>query len=387
MPRHVTNKLSESTLALQGAECFQLILDGGRIVKASDLKIIGSPEIGGVEPGLKSSRLAEQFAGRQITVSLASHDENLHVRWRGILRDGSNYVRQQVILTAKSRAIKIKEMVLCELTVADAEVKGTVDGSPVVVGNMFFAYEHPMSKSRVTQTSPHRFRCSLPYGVSLEPDKPLTHSSVAGIVPQGQLRRGFLYYIERERAHPYGPFLHYNSWYDIGYGPEKIQPEQFVQVVELFGTELTEKRRIRISSFVLDDGWDDPASLWQFHKGFPKGFAPLHPVVEKYDSVLGAWLSPFGGYGKAKQERLKYGRQQGFETNKSGFSLAGSRYFGRFRDVCVKMIHDYDLNYFKFDGIGAGGRPTGKSTAGRHGPPEKASSLCSTPMTSRARSR
>jgi len=74
---------------------------------------------------------------------------------------------------------------------------------------------------------------------------------------------------------------------------------------------------------------------------------------------LGAWLSPFGGYGTAKEARLKYGRQQGFETNKSGFSLAGKKYFGRFRDVCVKMINDYDLNYFKFDGIGVGGRPAG----------------------------
>jgi len=74
---------------------------------------------------------------------------------------------------------------------------------------------------------------------------------------------------------------------------------------------------------------------------------------------LGAWLSPFGGYGKAKAERLKYGQQQGFETNKSGFSLAGSTYYVRFRDVCVKMLREYELNYFKFDGIGGGDRPTG----------------------------
>jgi hypothetical protein len=178
-------------------------------------------------------------------------------------------------------------------------------------------------------------------------------------VPQGQLRRGFLYYVERERTHPHRPFLHYNSWYDIGYGPTEIQPEQFIEVVELFGRELTEKRRVKISSFVLDDGWDDPSTLWRFHEGFPFGFTPLRPAVEKYDSVLGAWLSPFGGYGSAKAERLKYGKRQGFETNKNGFSLAGPKYFGRFRDACVKMIHNYDLNYFKFDGIGVMNRPTG----------------------------
>jgi len=358
-PEGVTDKLSGDALALRGAECFELVLDDGRIVKASDLRITGAPSLRDLRPDPKSCRLAQQSAGKQITAILTSPDENLTVQWRSILRDGSNYVRQQITFTAKSKTIKLKEIVLWDLAAAKAEVKGTVDGSPAVVGNMFFAYEHPMSKSQANQADPRRFRCSLPYGVSLEPGKSLTHSSVVGVVPQGQLRRGFLYYLERERAHPYRPFLHYNSWYDIGYGPEKIQPGQFTEVVELFGAELTEKRRVRISSFVLDDGWDDPTTLWRFHEGFPDGFTPLRPVVEKYDSVLGAWLSPFGGYGKAKQERLKYGRQQGFETNKSGFSLAGSRYFGRFRDVCVKMIHDYDLNYFKFDGIGSGGRPTG----------------------------
>jgi hypothetical protein len=354
-PERVTDKLSGAKLALRGAECFELVLDDGQIVKASGLRITGTPSLEYLRPDLKSCRLAEQSGGKQITVVLTSPDENLTVQWRGILRDGSNYVRQQITFTAKNKTMKLKEIVLWDLA-AKAEVKGSVDGSPVVVGNMFFAYEHPMSKS---QADPQRFRCSLPYAVSLEPGKPLTHSSVVGVVPQGQLRRGFLHYLERERANPYKPFLHYNSWYDIGYGPEKIQPEQFAEVVESFGRELTEKRRVRISSFVPDDGWDDPTTLWRFHEGFPDGFTPLRPVVEKYDSVLGVWLSPFGGYGKAKQERLKYGRQQGFETNKSGFSLAGPRYFGRFRDVCIKMIHDYDLNYFKFDGIGSGGRPTG----------------------------
>ena len=38
-----------------------------------------------------------------------------------------------------------------------------------------------------------------------------------GATRKGQLRRDFLGYVERERAHPYRTFLHYNSWYDIGY--------------------------------------------------------------------------------------------------------------------------------------------------------------------------
>ncbi len=358
-PKCVTNKLSATTLQLQETECFKLVLDGGRVIKASDLKIVGKPDMKNLEPKHNSCRLAERFGGKQITVVLGSPDINLEVQWRAILRDGSNYVRQQIDFTTKNKPINIKEIVLLELTAPHAEVMGIVDGSPVVVDNVFFAYEHPLSKSQTLPSNRHRLRCSLPGRTTLKLGEQLVQSSVIGVVPQGQLRRGFLYYLERERAHPYRPFLHYNSWYDIGYRAEKIQQRQCFEVIELFGKELFKRRGVMMESFALDDGWDDTASLWQFHKGLPNGFAPLQQVAEKYDSALGAWLSPFGGYGQAKQERLKYGREQGFETNKSGFSLAGPKYYARFRDVCANMIREYGLSYFKFDGIGAGGRPTG----------------------------
>ena len=361
-PRYIRNKLGSSTVRMQDAQCFQFILDGGQVTKASDMKVLDKSKLESLEPNRQSCRLAEQFGGRQISVKLASSDNNLEVQWRAILRDGSNYVRQELTLTAANKPIKVEEIVLLELSEPNAKVMGTVDGSPVAVGNMFFAYEHPLSKSRKLEDNLHGFRCSLPYIILLNPVEPMVHSSVMGVVPQGQLRRGFLYYVERERAHPYRPFLHYNSWYDIGYGAEKILEYDFLNVIKLFGDELIEQRKVVINSFALDDGWDDPASLWRFHKGFPNGFSNLQKAAEKYDSKLGAWLSPFGGYGKAKKERLKYGQQQGFETNKSGFSLAGGTYYNRFRDVCTKMLREYGLNYFKFDGIGIGGRPAGTNS-------------------------
>ncbi|MFB0555128.1 MAG: enterotoxin [Phycisphaerae bacterium] len=361
-PQYVRNKLTSNTIQMKDAQCFQFILEGGRVIKASDLKVLGRPKLESLEPNRESCRMAERFGGKQISVTLASSNINLEVEWRAILRNGSNYVRQEIILTAANEQIKVEEMVLLELNESNARVMGTVDGSPVVVGNMFFAYEHPLSKSQKLEGNLRGFRCSLPYIILLKPGELIVHSSVMGVVPQGQLRRAFLYYVERERAHPYRPFLHYNSWYDIGYGAEKILEHDFLNVIKLFGDELIKKRKVVINSFALDDGWDDPASLWRFHEGFPNGFSNLQKSAKEYDSNLGAWLSPFGGYGKAKQERLKYGQQQGFETNKSGFSLAGSTYYSRFRDVCTKMLREYELSYFKFDGIGVGGRPAGTNS-------------------------
>ena len=360
--QQVRNKLTKRTIQMQDTECFILVLEDGQIIKASDLRIVSGPKVNKLRPNSESCRLAEQLEGMQISVKLVSPDKKLRIKWRAILRNGSNYVRQELSLTAASKPIKIEKIVLLELNEPNAKVIGTVDGSPVTVGNMFFAYEHPLSKSQKLQSNPAVLQCALPYNIRLKPGEPITHSSVIGVVPEGQLRRAFLYYVERERVHPYRPFLHYNSWYDIGYGPEKILENDFLDVIKLFGNKLINQRNIVLDSLVLDDGWDDPASLWLFHEDFPNGFSNLQKAAAKYDTKLGVWLSPFGGYGKAKEERLKYGRQQGFETNKSGFSLEGGTYYKRFRDVCVNMLRKYDLTYFKFDGIGMGGRPTGTSS-------------------------
>jgi hypothetical protein len=116
---------------------------------------------------------------------------------------------------------------------------------------------------------------------------------------------------------------------------------------------------VKLDAFVLDDGWDDNTTLWQFHSGFPNGFAPLRARAAKYDAVLGTWISPWGGYGRAKAERLQYGRTQGFETSQRGFSLAGPKYYDRFRNVCQQHLEQYGVGYFKFDGIGQGTSASG----------------------------
>ncbi|MGH7941235.1 MAG: enterotoxin, partial [Limisphaerales bacterium] len=52
----------------------------------------------------------------------------------------------------------------------------------------------------------------------------------------------------------------------------------------------------------------------------------------------------------------KYASQFGYETNVSGFSLAGPKYYQRFLDICLEMIQKYGVNMFKFDGLAAGAK-------------------------------
>jgi hypothetical protein len=354
-PVSITNKHSGVTLTLRGSECFQLLLPGEQTSKASDLRIVRWPEFDSLPPDPKTLRLGARNAGKYVHVILATRDDIL-VQWRVELRDGSNYIRQYVSLAPKAADLDLREMVLVQLPASQAKQAGALDGTPVTLDDTFFAFEHPLSKVRALGSE---LRCSLPRSTPLKVGDEQTYSSVIGVAPVGQLRRAFLYYVERERAQPYRPFLHYNSWYDLGYGLGKILEPDALKVIDLFGKELVERRKVVMDSFVPDDGWDNPASLWRFHEGFPNGFAALQQAAQRYHAGVGAWLSPWGGYGKAKEQRLKYGQEEGFETNKNGFSMAGPKYYARFRDACLGMVRDYGLNYFKFDGISSGGAPTG----------------------------
>src|SRR6516164_5452651 len=107
---------------------------------------------------------------------------------------------------------------------------------------------------------------------------------------------------------------------------------------------------------MLDDGWDDAASLWSFHGGFPDGLKNVAKAASAAHVGTGIWLSPWGGYGKPKQDRLRFGGEQGYEIQEGGFALSGPKYYSRFRDVCRQMIAEYGINQFKFDGTGNANR-------------------------------
>ena len=126
--------------------------------------------------------------------------------WRAELRDGANCIRQELSIRAPGEPLELSELVVLELATPKAETAGSVDGSPVVAGNIFAACEHPMSRNQALPAAggPSLVRCGYPYCVAVNPGSPAVFSSVIGVVPDGQFRRGFLHYLER--AHPYRTF-------------------------------------------------------------------------------------------------------------------------------------------------------------------------------------
>ncbi|MDR3459643.1 MAG: enterotoxin [Verrucomicrobiae bacterium] len=349
-PASLEDKLNGGSLKL-GGECFELQLAGGKIVKASDCALLEPPKLAALAPEADSPVAANRLGGHQLVFRFVDAKDRLTADWRVVLRDDATYVREQLTLRAESDVL-VKEVTLLNQPLPGAEVAGTVDGSPIVAGNFFLGFEHPMAQNTVGADG--AVRCSFLRNAVLQNGETLKESLVLGTAQPGQLRRSFLAYLERERTHPYRTFLHYNSWFDIAWDKQKFNEAQSLNVIEQFGRELVTARGVRMDSFLFDDGWDDSTTLWQFHAGFPNGFARLKTAAAAYHSGIGVWISPFGGYDEARRRRLEFGSKQGYETNASGFSLAGPKYYQLFRDICREMIQKYGVNQFKFDGLAAG---------------------------------
>ena len=333
------------------SQLFTLSLAGSpttTVIPASAFRIVGEPRVESVAGDPRASRFAERVAGRRITTTLRDPDGRVEVAWRAVLRDGSSYVRQELSIRALAGEVPLREITLFDFNAPRTWVPGTVRGTPIVVGDAYFAFEHPLANNGVDG---ERVRCRMARTLPLRPGSTVEVSSVVGVARTAQLRRDFLGYVERERAHPYRTFLHYNSWYDIGYFSKYTEADA-LSAITAFGRELHEKRGVTLDSFLFDDGWDDPTTLWRFNSGFPDGFANVATATKKYGAAPGVWMSPWGGYGKPHDDRIAYGKEQGFETNARGFALSGPVYYERFRDTCLDMIRRFGVNQFKFDGTG-----------------------------------
>ena len=326
---------------------FTIIFKDGTRLPASAMKLVGAPRTEALAANPHSSRAADHLEGQSFLLRLQDPKQTVAVDWRVMLRDDSNYLREEITISALRDDQAIAEVRLFNDSLAGARVAGTVKGSPVTVGNVFLGIENPLAECEAADI----ITCTMKRELPLRKGQTVTYSVVIGVSPAGQMRRSFLNYVERERAHPYRTFLHYNCWYDIGFG-KPYDAAAVLDVVDAFGTELVRKRNVKLDSFLLDDGWDNPRSSWRMNSGFPQGLSPLSGAAEQYGAGMGVWLSPWGGYDEAKQRRLEYGRKIGLEINEGGFALSGPKYYDRFREVSLDFIRKEGVNVFKIDGTG-----------------------------------
>ena len=287
--------------------------------------------------------------GQALEADLTSA-QGVRVRWRAELRDGSHYVRQTLAL-ASAQPFALHGVEFADLRLPGLATIGTAPGCPVAGAGFFAGVEMP-GATNLTSADGARiaFACALEVG----PEQTYTFGSVVGLAG-GQLRRSFLRYVERERARPSQPFLHYNCWYDLGYG---VDEPKMLDVVRSFDAELVKKRGVPVSSYLVDDGWDSPdKGLWvENTKRFPQGFAGTKAKMAPLGAHLGIWISPLGGYGGDK-ERTAQAVKLGLIPAGAKLDLSYPKYRQWFTDRCLRLMREGGVNAFKWDKAGDGVGP------------------------------
>jgi hypothetical protein len=345
----ITIKDTISGRSLSIKEAFVVGMKDRTELRSTDMQvspILDTTSVADPHLAMRSTKdaLTHQSACWQFTTPASSAS----FAWCLNSRPGADYLRELLRISAGDGDLPIAEVRLLQFADADAKVDGSVKGSPVIDGNLFFGVEHPLSVSSVDGGV---VKASLFRNLPLRAEQSITYSAVVGTSQPGQMRRAFLAYLENERPRAYEPFLHYNSWFDLGY-ENRFDEAGALDRVNEFGRHLVKERHVQLDSFLFDDGWDDPNTLWGFNSGFPNGFIKTGETAAKYNAGIGVWLSPWGGYAEQKRERIAYGRAHGFEIQKDGYALSGPKYFYRFEQICLEMVDKYHVNQFKFDGTG-----------------------------------
>ena len=327
---------------------FSLELKDIGVIRASDLTVSGPARVEKLAPNPSSARVSERLSGVTIHYPLSDPAGRFTADWALTLRQDSAYIRQVLTVTAGGKPLPLTSVTMIDIRSAGIAVTGTVKGSPLIAGNFYLGFESPLSESSVVSD---RGVSELHSGVPVPAGQSAQFSAVIGVAPAGQMRRAFLTYLERERAHPYRTFLHYNSWFDIGFFNPYTQAEALNRI-HAIGDELNKKRGVTLDSYLFDDGWDDTGNLWKIRPDFKDGFAPLTKAAAEYGTAPGVWLSPWGGYGPSKEARVATAKRDGYEIVDGGLALSGPRYYGLFHDAVTGMVSKYGVNQFKFDGTG-----------------------------------
>lgn len=228
-------------------------------------------------------------------------------------------------------------------------VDGAINSSPIIADSFYMLPEKPIVNTYAYETTTN---LNVELKTPIKPDAPVTYTTYFGTFEAtNQLRRSFNEFINAMRPRPYQPYLHYNSWMDIGFFTTYTE-QDVLNRMDSYANELIKKRGVKLDGFLLDDGWDDRTGKWLFGPAFKNGFGGVKEKADSLHTSVGQWLSPWGGYNKPRDIRVSHAKENGFETVDGKLALSGPNYFRNFNAQIIKLIKNEHITSFKLDGMG-----------------------------------
>ena len=346
---------SDGLCLKESADLFKVTLGNGTVVTSSQMTL-GKVEMQDLDGNASAVKGAHRFAGKQLTATYTYG--NLKLTWRAVLRNGSHYLRTELDITATAdQAMTNIIPMLYTLNNTTVQVVGNTRGAVLAGDKIFAGLETPMGQNTVSGSA---IQGLWSRATTLKAGKTWNVGAVVGLVADGQARRSFLAYSERERAVPWRPFPLYNSWYELNINrkdnsdpSDNMKTAEATDVVAQWKAKLFEAQGVGVKTFVWDDGWDN-YQTWECHSNF--SFDQPSATAKQLGAGTGVWLSPVGGYGTSGDQRRSYWSSRG------GMELSNEAYYEVFKAAASKFITDYNGNFFKFDGISSQSIATGPDT-------------------------
>ena len=320
----------------------------------SDWVVASGPTIADASVDPNSVSNGKHFLGKIIQATLTSARGGVSLDWYAELRDGSGYIRSEVNFHGDGTTSESFEGIemLCDLEIDPDGAKkvGTQKGSVLRSGGMFFGVEMPFYWNDLSNK---RIRAGISTTLSLAPGNNYSFGAVMGVYPEGQLRRAFLHYNNRERARSYKPFLHYNTWFDL---ERTVSETGMIERINAIHDAMYTQRGVALDSYVIDGGYDDYSAatggFWKYDENkFPDGFTPVADRLDEIGSNLGIWLSPGGGY-TAKKKRFAWGQKE-LGSTFTAWDLSTPIYYDWWLNRHKSHMQDDRSNYFKWDQLGS----------------------------------
>src|SRR5690606_30718876 len=174
----VVNKIDGTSFEFSAENLFRFVKSEGEAIALSDLYLKGAP-----------AKVVTEDK-KQIRLFLTHPTLDLSLSWNLVLEDDKNFIRQ--FLEIKSRHVIEEIRALPIASGLKPEIVGSVDGSPVIAGNMFWAIENPLFK---VDKGPRTTLSINPYDWKKTLDGPHVYNETVaiGTYPDGHIRRAFVF--------------------------------------------------------------------------------------------------------------------------------------------------------------------------------------------------